>query len=146
MIASNSLIARSRSFASIAVLTRVISRLAVSLGEAVQTAQMRSSIAFAVTSSGATFRAPNRKSRLRVRSRIARGGFANDSLRLPDCARAGAAPEIRAAVRMAARNRAGMRGVYPPRVSWPICGGKIAAGGQYQPCLALKRRLVLLMI
>jgi len=38
------------------------------LGESVHNAQMRSSMALAVTSSGATFSAPNKKSRLRVLS------------------------------------------------------------------------------
>ena len=66
--ASSSLIARSISFASIAVCTRDISSVVVSLREAAHSAQMRSSIALAVTSSGATLSAPNRKSRLRVRS------------------------------------------------------------------------------
>src|SRR4051812_16102041 len=67
MALSNST-ARSRSLASIADLARVISRLAVSLPEASQSAQMRFSTCLALSASGAALSAPNRKSRLRVRS------------------------------------------------------------------------------
>src|SRR5690242_809019 len=115
MIESSNVTARSVSFASIAVLTRVISKLAVSLRESVQTAQMRSSIALAVTSSGASFSAPNRKSRLRVRSARGTGGsLVGGSTHLPDSAAAGAT-EIAATAKTRAdswaRNRVRMGGV-----------------------------------
>src|SRR5215471_20441699 len=108
------LIARSRSLASIAVLARVISRLAVSLRDSVHTAQMRSSIALAVASSGATFKAPNRKSRLRNRSpRAACGSLTGGSTHLPLSATAEPAQVVaaNAAVNNSERNRARMGGV-----------------------------------
>src|SRR5476651_1989402 len=76
-------IARSVSCASTAVLTRVISRLAVSLRETTHSAQMRSSIALAVVSSGASLSAPNRKSIFWVRSpRATLGSFFGGSAQL----------------------------------------------------------------
>src|SRR5664279_2135804 len=87
-------IARSVSWASIAVLTRNISRLVVSLRDTTHSAQMRSSIALAVVSSGASLSAPNRKSRLWVRSpRATPGSFFGGSTHSPfaPCATAGAA-------------------------------------------------------
>src|SRR4051794_41956806 len=72
MTLSRSWIARSRSLLSIAERTRLISRLVVSPPEPSQTPQMRSEIALALSSSGATFSAPKRKSRFWVRS--LRGG------------------------------------------------------------------------
>jgi len=49
-------------------LTRPISRLAVSLPDAIHSAQIRPSTSLALSASGAALSAPNRKSRLRVRS------------------------------------------------------------------------------
>ena len=53
---------------STAVLTRLINRFAVSLGEASQIAQIRPSTYFALSSSGAALRASNRRSRFCVLS------------------------------------------------------------------------------
>src|SRR5215472_13474004 len=82
MIASSSFSARSYFSASTASFTRFISRLQVSLPEASHSAQMRSSMFLALVSSGATLSAPNRKSRLWVRSpRRIFGGLAGGSTR-----------------------------------------------------------------
>src|SRR5260221_12301003 len=61
MVALSSLIARSKSLLSVAVLARPISRLAVSLLEGSQIGQMRVSIYLALSFSGATFSAANRR-------------------------------------------------------------------------------------
>src|SRR6516164_4908915 len=65
-IASRSFIARSKSLSSVATFTRLIRRLQVSLSDDIQIAQMRSSIALALASSGAILSAPNSVSRLKV--------------------------------------------------------------------------------
>jgi hypothetical protein len=67
-MALSSRIARSKSLLSVAVLARPIRRLAVSLLEASQIAQMRFSTYFALSSSGATFSAANSRSRFCVLS------------------------------------------------------------------------------
>src|SRR6476659_10656930 len=52
----------------IAALARIIRSAAVSLGVCIHSAQIRASTCLALASSGAAFRAPNRKSSPRVRS------------------------------------------------------------------------------
>src|SRR5215510_2067776 len=68
MTAVSSRIARSKSLPSAALLARPIKRFAVSLLEASQIAQMRFSIYFALSSSGATLSAANSRSRFCVLS------------------------------------------------------------------------------
>src|SRR5215475_1293079 len=63
-IASRSLIARSKSLSSVATFTRLIKRLQVSPPDDIQIAQMRSSIALALASSGAIFSALKSVSRV----------------------------------------------------------------------------------
>src|SRR5262249_51832065 len=83
MMAFSSLIARSKSLLSVAVLARPISRLAVSLLEASQIAQMRFSMYLALSSSGATLSAANSRSRFCVLSpRWARGSVLGGSIGL----------------------------------------------------------------
>src|SRR5664279_528121 len=126
-------IARSVSCASTAVFTRVISRLAVWLRDTTHSAQMRSSIALAVVSSGANLSAPNRKSRLWVRSPRATCGncFGGSThLPLPSCATAGLARHrpwaaTTAAINKLARNRERMA----KESNLSTGEGKFAAGG-----------------
>src|SRR5215831_6766737 len=73
-IASRSFIARSKSLSSVATFTRLIRRLQVSLSDDIQIAQMRSSIALALASSGAILSAPNSVSRLYVEPPRSLGG------------------------------------------------------------------------
>src|ERR1700730_8280020 len=83
MTAVSSRIARSKSLPSAALLARPINRLAVSLLEASQIAQMRFSIYFALSSSGATLSAANSRSRFCVLSpRWARGSVLGGSIGL----------------------------------------------------------------
>src|SRR6266851_5182798 len=64
MTAPKSFSARSKLLSSDAAFTRLMSRLQVSLLDTVHTAQMRSSIALALSSSGAIFNASNNVSSL----------------------------------------------------------------------------------
>src|SRR4249920_158141 len=112
MTASSSLIARSKSLPSTAVFTRPINRLAVSLGEPSQIAQMRFSTYFALSSSGATLSASNNRSRFWVLSpRCARGSVLGGSIGLSGSgktvsARAGTTQSrARSAVAANGRNR-----------------------------------------
>src|SRR3984957_10338387 len=99
MMAVKSLMPRSTSLASTAALTRLISKVVVSLSGAIHIAQMRFSTYLALSSSGATLRASNSRSRFMVpgtRGRLL-GGSRNWR---GDCAQAGAG-------RRAGRTKAG---------------------------------------
>src|SRR4051794_40158047 len=112
MTASSSLIARSKSLPSTAVFTRPINRLAVSLGEPSQIAQMRFSTYFALSSSGATLSASNNRSRFWVLSpRCARGNVVGGSTGFSGSGGTGSAnagamqPKARTTVAANGRNR-----------------------------------------
>src|SRR5262250_198787 len=111
-IASRSLIARSKSLSSVATLTRLIRRLQVSLPDDIQVAQMRSSMALALASSGAILSAPNSVSRLNVEPpRPLGGAVEGDGQVRGVCAKADEIAGIASAA--AAIKTTGNRGLIP---------------------------------
>src|SRR6516164_8214609 len=111
-IASRSFIARSKSLSSVATFTRLIRRLQVSLSDDIQIAQMRSSIALALASSGAILSAPNSVSRLNVEPpRPLCGAVEGDGQVRGVCAKADESAGIASAA--AATRRTGNRGLMP---------------------------------
>jgi hypothetical protein len=106
---SSSWIARSKSLLSIADLTRLMSRLVVSPPDPSQTPQIRSAMALALSSSGASLSAPNRKSRFCRRSlRGGRDELDGGSIQPSACAKAGTGADSTAAM-AAARKGLGNR-------------------------------------
>src|SRR6516164_4267858 len=110
-IASRSFIARSKSLSSVATFTRLIRRLQVSLSDDIQIAQMRSSMALALASSGAILSAPNSVSRLYVEPPRPLGGVVEGDGQVRGvCADAG---ETAAIPKAAATTRTGNRELMP---------------------------------